>query len=327
MRKIILPALLAFYLFSTLQVTAQQLPMYSQYLWNDYIINPAYTGSQDVSPVQATYRKQWMGFNGSPETYTFGGHTSISKSVGLGGMIFKDASGGAYSQTGALLNYAYRLQLDKNSNLAFGLSAELNEYSFNAKEIKTLDNTDPSFQNANENSFAPDASFGILYQQNQKLKIGISAHQLLQSKLKKMSLYALEPNRLVRHYNLLASYSFMLNNRITVEPSLLLKATEVTPIQMELGTRLEWNQLLWFGVSYRHKDAVVLLFGVEYGTLFLGYSYDATLSSIRKYSTGSSEIVLACKFGRKRKNETFSFKEHGTKLPLWYVKKLKRQDK
>lgn len=315
MKKLVL-SFLVFYLLIALNSKAQQLPMYSQYMWNDYIINPAYTGALNVSPIQLTYRKQWMGFNGSPETYSLGGHTAIGKSMGLGGMLFKDDAGGAFSQIGGMLNYAYRIKLVENSTLSFGLSAEFNQYSFDANKINASNSIDVALQTGRQTSIVPDASFGILYQYKQKYKLGISAHQLVQSKLKKLNFYELETNRLVRHYNLLSSYIFILTDRMSFEPSVLLKTTEVTPIQVEVGARMHLNEFLWLGISYRHKDAVVALLGLQYRNIFIGYSYDATLSAISNYSSGSSEIVLAYKISKNGNKEN-------SKLPLWYIKKLK----
>ena len=92
---------------------AQQLPMYSQFFWNDFVINPAYTGVTNSPRVQLGYRNQWGGFEGAPSTYTLGGHTLLkNKQMGLGGMLFMDDAGGAVAQMGLMLNYNYILKLN-----------------------------------------------------------------------------------------------------------------------------------------------------------------------------------------------------------------------
>ena len=88
-------------------LNAQQLPMYSQFYWNDFAINPAYTGLTGSPRIQLGYRNQWSGFAGAPSTFTLGGHTLLKKqNIGLGGMLFLDDNGGALRQTGAMLNYS-----------------------------------------------------------------------------------------------------------------------------------------------------------------------------------------------------------------------------
>ena len=58
---IILPLLLAG------ELKAQQLPLYSQYLMNGFMINPAMAGYDGYTAFNLTYRQQWLGFQGAPE--------------------------------------------------------------------------------------------------------------------------------------------------------------------------------------------------------------------------------------------------------------------
>ena len=287
------------------KANAQQLPLYSQYMWSDYVINPAFTGSTSYSPVRLSYRKQWVGFNGSPETMFIGGYTSLdSNRIGLGGMIFKDATGGAITQSGVLLNYAYRVRFNSNNNLSLGIGGMFNQYTFDNDAVQALDANDVALQAGKQRSFAPDVSFGVLFQSKQKLKIGLAVNQLIQSKLTKLDRITLA-NRLIRHYNASASYNFELNKNFELEPSLLFKATAVTPIQADINAKLQYKKLLWLGLSYRTSDAVVAMLGLNYKNIFLGYSYDATISAMRNYTSGSHEIVVGYNFvkGKKVKKE------------------------
>ena len=310
MKKIVLLSLFIFSLFSAFNSKAQQLPMYSQYLWNDYVLNPAYTGASEFNPIQLSYRKQWMGFNGSPETITLGGHAAINKSMAIGGMVFKDATGGAFSQTGALLNYAYRIKLDRSSVLAFGLSLQLNQYNFNVNKINPLNTTDAALQTGSQTSIAPDASFGMLYQFKQKFKIGVAVNQLMQYQLKKISEFGLSSNQLIRHYNLMCSYNIKINQEFAIEPSILLKATGQTPVQADMSVKAEYRKLIWLGLTYRPQDAVVLMLGFQYHNMILCYSYDATLSVIRTYSTGSNEILIGYRIMSKKAHNKFLSQEN-----------------
>lgn len=280
-------------------LSAQQLPLYSQYMWNDYVLNPAFTGSVDFSPVRFTYRKQWVGFNGSPVTMTLGGQTAIKNKIGLGGLIFNDATGGAITQSGVMLNYAYRVQLNTNSILSFGVSGLFNQYTFDNNKVDALVPNDAALQGGKQTSFAPDVSFGMMFQLNQKLKTGLAVNQLIQSRLNKLNNVTLG-NKLIRHYNAYASYNFVLNKKFELEPSLLLKATEVTPIQADINAKLLYKKLFWIGASFRNNDAIVAMLGLNYENLFIGYSYDATLSEMGKYSSGSHEIVVGYNFMKKK---------------------------
>jgi type IX secretion system PorP/SprF family membrane protein len=279
------------------QVDAQQLPLYSQYWWNDYIINPAYTGSLNYSPLQMTYRKQWVGFNGSPELFTIGGHTRINEKFSIGGLIFKDQTGGAISQTGAMLNYCYRIRVNNNSFISLALSGQFNQYAFDNKKVQALTPSDPVLIDGVQKSLSPDASFGILFQKGQKTKIGFSVNQLFESRLSNLSDNS--ENTLVRHFNLSASQVFQLDSSLSIEPSVLIKKTIASPIQADLMARVSYKNLIWMGISYRYQDAIVGLVGFNFKNLYLGYSFDATLSELSSYSAGSHEIVFGCNFGNK----------------------------
>ena len=208
MKKNILNISLCVVFFCLSKVNAQQQTRYSQFMWNEFAINPAYTGALNYNPIQLSYRKQWQGFNGSPETFTFGGHSMIKSKMGLGGMIFKDNLGGAISQTGIMLNYAYHLKLNDNSRLSFGIGALVNQFAFNNTKINALDVTDPSFQGGVQKNTTFDASFGLLYKYKDKLKIGFSSLQLIQSKLTNLNTVPGSGSRLIRHYNMQFSYNF-----------------------------------------------------------------------------------------------------------------------
>ena len=303
MKKIIKYSLVVVALcFCTTTIFAQQQNRFTQFMWNEYAINPAYTGALAYSPVQLTYRKQWQGFNGSPETFTFGGHTALNAKMGLGAMVFKDNMGGAITQTGIMVNYAYRMRLNKQSNLSFGLSGIINQFVFDNTKINALNANDPSFQGGVQKSTAPDAMFGILYTYKQKLNIGFSSSQLVQSKLKNLNDVPGANNRLIRHYNAQLSYKFIINDKFNIEPALLAKATEVTPMQLDVNLRGWYQNIVMLGFTYRHKDAFAALLGVKYKNMFVGYSYDVSTSAIRSYNNGSHEIVMGYHFAAKTKD-------------------------
>jgi type IX secretion system PorP/SprF family membrane protein len=278
-------------------VSGQQLPLYSQYSWNDYVINPAFTGSYNYSPIQISYRKQWAGFNGSPELFTLGGHTRVSDKIALGGLIFKDNTGGAITQTGVLINYCYRIRLNDRSKLSMALSGNFYQYTFDNNKVKALTPGDPSIQDGVQKSVSPDASFGLLYQNEQEFKFGFSVNQLFESRLSNVN--NTTQNNLVRHFNFNISKSFRVDSIFALEPALLVKTTNASPVQSDLMLRLRYKDILWIGASYRHEDAIVGMFGFQANNLFISYSYDATTSELANYSSGSHEIVLGLRLGSK----------------------------
>lgn len=292
--RLLLTLLLQFFVNG---INAQQLPLYSQYMWNDYVINPAFTGSLDYSPIRLTYRKQWAGFNGSPELFTAGGHTRINNKISLGGIVFKDATGGAITQTGALLNYCYRFKLNTNSLLAFALGGQFNQYTFENNKVQALLPNDPALLGDVQKSLSPDASFGMLFQRGNKTKIGISVNQLFESRLSKLDNTTAE-NTLVRHFNFNASQLIQLDSNFTLEPTIWIKKTIASPFQADVIAKLNYKNNFSVGVNYRYNDAVVGFFSFTIKNIFIGYSYDASISAMSSYSSGSHEIIFGYNFSK-----------------------------
>lgn len=285
-------------------VNSQQLPIYTQYFWNDYIINPAFTGTSNYSPIQVGFRNQWTGFKGAPATYTLGGHSSMkNKNMGFGGMLFLDDMGGAIKQTGLMLNYSYFLKLNKKSNLNFGFAGIINQYSYDGSNISAHSTNDPSLYSSSK-AIIPDMNFGIAYVFDERLKIGISANQLIQSRIKKwndMNMTIDAQNKLVRHINFTASYIAQITDKTEVEPYTMLRTTLINPIQFDLGVRVIYNKNFFAGVGYRFQDAFCVIIGTTYNNFSFGYSYDITTSNLRNYSTGTHEVVLGYRFKKKGK--------------------------
>lgn len=298
--KYILHLLFLLFVSSLNSLNAQQLPMYSQFYWNDFAINPAYTGLTGSPRVQLGYRNQWSGFDGAPSTFTIGGHTLLKKqNIGLGGMLFLDDTGGAMRQTGAMLNYSYILKLNSNSKLSMAISGIINQYSYNGSEIENID-PDPALS-MNVSQVAPDMSFGLVYSLKDKLMIGFGINQLIQSKLNKFdefNNFYTGPNRLVRHYHLSASYSAPINDNIQLDPYVLLRSTFINPPQLEVGVKSTFNEMFFVGLNYRNAESMIALLGLNYKNAVLAYSYDYPLSDIRSYSNGSHEILLAYRFNQ-----------------------------
>src|ERR1041385_1790872 len=58
---------------------AQQKPHYTQYILNQYILNPALTGIENYTDIKLSHRQQWTGIDGAPVTTYFTVHTPLGK--------------------------------------------------------------------------------------------------------------------------------------------------------------------------------------------------------------------------------------------------------
>jgi type IX secretion system PorP/SprF family membrane protein len=227
-------------------LSAQQISLYSQYYWNDYVINPAFTGIKNTPRIQMGFRNQWSGFRGAPKTYSIGGHTNLKNTnMGLGGLLFSDDQGGAIKQNGVMMNYSYNLKLNKESGLSFGISGIINQYSYDGNGIENI-NPDATIQ-SNVKQVVPDMNFGLVYHLKNKLFIGLAANQLISSRLNKLNSVPLitTGNKLIRHYNLSASYLAKLKTNISLEPYAMMRTTFIKAPQFELGAKVTYNDFIF----------------------------------------------------------------------------------
>ena len=162
-------------------VSAQQIPLTSQYMLNDYLLNPAIAGTTEYMPISLSGRDQWTGLNGAPKTQFLSLHSKLGEKMGVGGYVYRDESG-IINEQGVQLSYAYHLSLNDKSKLSFSVAGMLFMHDINQAAFDPEDRDDETLNNISINSMSPDINFGILYYTD-KVKFGISAPQLIQTKM------------------------------------------------------------------------------------------------------------------------------------------------
>lgn len=295
MKKLIILSIITVVCFNAAR--AQQLPLYSQYLMNGFLLNPAMAGCEDYVPIRVTARQQWSNLNDKPETFAISGHSAFAgQSMGIGGYLYADRFG-PISRTGIMASYAYHMNLHRiDSRLSFGLSLSAFQYKVDQSSLTLADSYDEAITGAVETAFAPDASFGAyLYRHN--YYVGIASTQLIEYKV---GINQYNENEMIRHYFLMGGYRFKINDKFELEPSILLKGTEKTPGQIDVNLKGILMKNYWFALSYRTPDVVVAMVGVKYKMAYIGYAFDYTFSSIANYSTGSHEILLGVNLGENK---------------------------
>lgn len=311
MRNLITILLLSFCAIGILD--AQQVPLYSQYTMNGFLLNPAVAGSEGYTAVNLTAREQWLGLKDAPKTHAISGQTRLLKNsyiskktaikrrpplgsrsgkVGLGAYVFNDKNG-PIDRTGIQLSYAYHIRL-KRAQLSFGLSGIAYQFSVDESKIR-FEYEDAFWQQAKKSIFIPDANIGIYYS-NPSFFAGLSMSQLFQSALK-LGEKGYAEYKMLRYYHLIGGYDWVVNDFFSIEPSILIKTTGSFKGQADFNTKFIFNEEYWAGLSYRTGGALIFMGGVRVDKFFFGYAFDYTLSSIMKHSYGSHEFMIALKFG------------------------------
>jgi type IX secretion system PorP/SprF family membrane protein len=297
-----------------LKLNAQQLPLYSQYMFNKFLVNPATAGLDGYTSVNLTAREQWVGLPNSPRTHSISAQTRLLKGafilsknaihkvssqqardsrVGIGVNIFNDKNG-LVNRTGFQGTYAYHIRMDE-SELSFGLSASFFQFSIDKTKINTLMEDDELINNSDLSMFIPDLNFGVFYSAK-NYYAGFSIDQLTQSSIQ-FGTSNYSEYRLFRHYNILGGYRYEINREYSVEPSMLMKISAQNRMQVDINAKLFFQYNYWAGISFRTGSAFVLMGGISVDKYHFGYAFDYNLKSIRKHSLGSHEFMVAVKFG------------------------------
>lgn len=311
---------------------SQQIPQYSQYLRNQFMVNPAAAGVYDFVDVTMGGRWQWMGFGDEPRTAYLSVTSPVTRKPrpkynpalrtsngpvrnpeiktgkfkhALGGQLIADQYG-AFKKLQFSGTYALHLPITKKMNLSFGTRLGLSNNTFlkdKAQVLNVIDAgqgyTDQTYDGfiANQSSrYIMDLGVG-LYLYSKKGFFGISADQLTKDLVEFGTGTANFNSQM--HFNATAGMKFPLNENLTLTPAVLVKYMSPSPVSVEGSLQLEYKEWLWMGTSYRHKDAIVGMVGLNISDRFkFGYSYDFSLSRFNDFSGGGHEIVLGLMLGR-----------------------------
>ena len=322
MKNLLAISFTIFFLLFSSWIEAQQLPRFSQYYFNEFLINPAVAGFDGRTTLNISARKQWLGFSDyTPQTALVSAQTRLLKKsynilrrnsgqrtyrkktsgrVGLGAIVYDDQNG-AIHRTGAQFTYAYHIFI-YHSQLSFGLTGNLFQYRI-SKEDARLKNPeiDPLNGAIGKSTLVPDAGFGVNYM-TEKWHVGLSISQLFQSNLKIGNNEDFQPTddlRLRRHYFILADYiiQFTSHPEWEIEPSTIINLNERLQFQGDFTLKAYFERKYWLGVSARTTGDFIVLGGIRYKNYYFGYSFDYGFKGISSYTYGSHEITISVKFG------------------------------
>jgi type IX secretion system PorP/SprF family membrane protein len=286
MKKILL-SLVGILFLSIGNLHAQQLPHYTQYMYNMNILNPAYAGSKGTEIISfgSLYRMQWYDAPGAPTTMTANVHGALNENNGVGLSFIKDAYG-AVKQNMITADYSHTLDLG-NAKLALGLKAGVNLFNVNM-DFYVIHPGDPVFaQDIKDTQLNLGA--GLFYYTD-KYYLSVSVPNFLANKYNGGNGYKSTDEM---HLFVAGGYVFDISKDFKLKPHFLLFNNISQPIQADINLNTLYRNTFEFGVSYRLNDAVSAMFNVRlFQSLRLGYAYDVHISDISYYSPVSHEFFL-----------------------------------
>jgi len=284
-----------------LQSFAQQLPLFSQYMLNDYFQNPAVAGSRNYFDAVSINRLQWVGITDAPRTYCFSMNGPITKkNMGIGGYLYSDIAGPT-RRTGASGSYAYHIKIQEKIKLSLSLSAGIVQFAMDGSKLTLNDPSDYALNIYHSVMVADLGTSFYLYGTPKENGtgnwwLGGYAPQIFPAKLNLFQTPA-STGTLATHLYFTGGYKLFLTDEFSAEPSFLLKFVSPAPMQVDIGTRVIYKQKTWLGVTYRTHDAMSFMAGYIYKeNISFGYAYDFTTSGLKKYTDGTHELYISLRF-------------------------------
>ena len=273
------------------QLSAQQLPLYSQYMFNTLEINPAYAGFKESMQFTSIFRKQFNGIKDAPETALLSFDMPIGTTkLGVGLRLVDDKI--SVSRTsGAQASMSYHIDGD-NSRMSFGLQIGALNYKANMTDLNVTHAGDPIFAQ-DVNTLVANFGTGIFYNTD-KYYAGISVPNIVRTHLRETNI-ALNQYEVKQspHFYVNAGMLINLNDNFILKPSFLLRGVKGIPLNYDINANVFFRDLLSMGVSYRSHSAVVGLMDFRViQQLRLGYAYDYNVGRLSAFAKGTHEIIL-----------------------------------
>lgn len=321
-----------------LSCMAQQKPHYTQYVLNNYILNPALSGIENYTDVKLSHRHQWTGLADAPVTtyFTIQGpigkqdfrttptsvpmrgenmrgkdyweeYTPAKPHHGIGFQFVNDKTG-PLSNITVMGTYAYHIGISHRTNLSAGIGLGFSKISLNADKLDfgSVYSVDPAVSGSGILGKAKlDLNAGLwLYSKD--YFIGVSALQIVPQKIDfSDNAVTLNKGNQVPHIFGSAGYRFLAGEDLNVLPSVMVKYIQNIPVQVEGNLKVQYQDLLWAGATYRAKYGFAAMFGMNVLNSFqVSYSYDYSTTKLNTVSSGTHEIVLGFVIGNRYSSET-----------------------
>ncbi len=298
--------------------TAQQDILYSQYIFSQLSVNPAYAGNNINPGITLISRKQWIGLEGSPASISLFADAAIlgrdikerrnfredkrfslfsgNKQLGLGLVLFNDKIG-VNNTFQANMAYSYKISFGTYTRLSFGLQMGVLNFNQSLEKLENINANDEVFsENIHVNKF--NVGTGILFE-TQRYFAGFSIPSIIENDLGST---VRNGEYQLRQYFFTAGYLIYLYPLYKLKPTVMVRNTEELPVQFDLNLYLLYNDRIWAGVSYRYKNSVNVSTEILFSQSFsVGLAYDISISEIRKINHGSAEIFLNYVFHNPKK--------------------------
>lgn len=314
-----------FALISQLGISQEALPIYSDYLTdNYYLLHPSMAGISNCGKIRLTARQQWFGQDNAPSLQTISVNTRIGESPSAVGAILFNDRNGFHSTVGAQLTYAHHILFSRNeidlNMLSFGLSAGFVQYKLDETSFVN-EGFDPLIDGIEQNETNFNIDFGFSYNY-----VDFFAHATIKNVLKNEGINSNELGLFT--FDNLTTYLVSAGNVFSkfgsdwsYEPSVMFMyrdGTQETSIDIngKVYKEMDFGKI-WGGISYRRSldgadfqdgggvtsqklQYITPFVGANYNDFVFAYTYSYQANSIVFNNSGFHQITLGYNFNCRR---------------------------
>lgn len=316
------------FILSGFAANAQQEAHFVNLPNNPYILNPAAGGMSDIIQIESTSRFQWLGYNGGPRSIMLTANSPIrvgssnnavdefnilddkffrspKVSTGkmkhvVGGKFINDAIG-PFTRTSVYGTYSIHIPLSSSMNLGAGLGVGYTNFAINESRVVLYEENDIAYSSFLGNSASQgifDANAG-LHVYSERFYAGLAMSQALNNSVIFDNTSTLSNYN--RHFFLTARYTADINEDLAIEPTLVGKYVQNSPLAFDLGARVVLNQASWVGMQYRTSNAILFQVGSNLiKNLYIAYAYEHAIGKISLAGNSTHEIQLGLYLGNNR---------------------------
>ncbi len=316
-------------IFISSQMNAQAKPSYTQYILNNFILNPAISGIENYTDIKMSYRNQWTAIEGAPTTNYFTVHCPLGKNDsrtninsfdikgvnprgkeywsdytapdphhGIGFTAVNDKSGYINRWT-MNVTYAYHLPLSAKTSMSVGFSAGMSSINLDRSKIDFggMDPNDPAigYTNNELKKIKPEMGIGCwLY--SPSYFAGFSVLNIIPGK-NKFVLNNKYGDSFTPNYFLTGGYRFNIGEDFNLIPSFMYQYWKPQLSGLHINTKLQYRDIGWAGASCRISDLISGYSGMIglkiANAVNLSYSYELAFNnSLVNYTGNTHEILI-----------------------------------
>jgi type IX secretion system PorP/SprF family membrane protein len=255
-------------------IMAQQVPFAENYALDKYSLSSAYAGNCKDKYLFMSYRRDWSGLAGGPRTFRISYNDAFKSKIGIGGKFIYDKAG-IFDQLFAMGTYSYKLQVNKDQFIFFGLSGGIYRNSLNLGKYYNDPNynLDPSLVDKNVNSklkIMTDYSFVYSYNRIEagllfsNISFGDAKYSYSSVKYKPLS-----------NFQLHATYTYTYSEDWDFTPTIIYRGGKYIKNQFEIATQAVFQNKFWGSFLFRDNNVWGLGFGaIVYKSILFSYSYN-----------------------------------------------------